>query len=377
MTARSAFCHGSPAGTNRTRDSPRTSRASSAIARWARWGGSKVPPRIPTAPGRRPGRGSPRVLVPGVAPHSNSTRPIRTVSPGWTPARRSAPSMPRRSRSRWKRSADSSTSKLVWTAIRSIRLPRTRKASPSRSRVKPSPAASQPVDDDAGRLGLGREARRIGKELGEQPAERVQAVAGVRRDGDARQTLGPPGCREGGPGLPGLGQVHLVEGDDERLVEERRVVEAELLADDAEVPLRVARRAVDQVDEDRGSARRGAGRRGPGPAPAEAPSMRPGHVGDRGTAILVVAEVHHPQVRLERGERVRRDLRAGRRQGREQRRLAGVRQPDEPDVGDEPQLQAQPALLARARPSGRAWACGASPSRSGRCRARRGRRARS
>ena len=63
----------------------------------------------------------------GCASHSSSVPPIRTVSPAATPARRSSVSMPKRARSRWNRSADSSTSKLVWAAIRSIRAPRTRK----------------------------------------------------------------------------------------------------------------------------------------------------------------------------------------------------------------------------------------------------------
>ncbi len=72
----------------------------------------------------------------------------------------------------------------------------------------------------------------------------------------------------------------------------------------------------------------------------------PGHVGDRRPALVLVAEVHDAEVRLERRERVVGDLRRGRGQGREERRLAGVRQPDEADVGDEPQLEAEPALLA-------------------------------
>ena len=85
----------------------------------------------------------------------------------------------------------------------------------------------------------------------------------------------------------------------------------------------------------------------PRPAPWLAPSMRPGHVGDRRPPLVLVAEVEDAEVRLERRERVIGDLRAGRREGGEQRRLAGVREADEADVGDEAELEAEPALLAR------------------------------
>ncbi len=123
-------------------------------------------------------------------------------------------------------------------------------------------------------------------------------------------------------------------------------MEPQLLADHAVVPLRVARGTVDDVDEDprpldvaqEGVPEAGAGRR---------TLDEPGDVGDRGAAVLRVPEVHHPEVRLQRGERVRRDLRPRRGQRCQEGRLPGVRQPDEADVGDQPQLQAQPALLAR------------------------------
>ena len=101
---------------------PRTSRASSATARWPKWIGSKVPPISATEPGWA------SIVLLGMGSHSSSRRPMRTVSPAVTPARRSSASMPRRARLRWNRSADSSTSKLVWAANRSICLPRTRAA---------------------------------------------------------------------------------------------------------------------------------------------------------------------------------------------------------------------------------------------------------
>ena len=74
--------------------------------------------------------------------------------------------------------------------------------------------------------------------------------------------------------------------------------------------------------------------------------MSPGTSAMVGRRSSVVTQVHHAEVRLERGERVVGDLRLGGGHGREERRLAGVGQPDEPDVGDEPQLEPEPALLA-------------------------------
>ena len=84
----------------------------------------------------------------------------------------------------------------------------------------------------------------------------------------------------------------------------------------------------------------------PSPAPPRALDQ-PGHVGDRRPAPVLEPEVQDAQVGLERRERVGGDLRRGGGQRGEQRRLAGVGQPDEADVGDEPELEAQPALLAR------------------------------
>ena len=132
-------------------------------------------PRRPPVTARSHGSGS----------HSSSVAPIRTRSPGTIPARRSPVSIPSRARSRWKRSADSSTSKLVWAAMRSMRVPRTRKTpSSSGSIVKPSPMASMrwttTPAGSGGSLMLGR----VGQQLGEPGAERLDALAGRRGHGD-------------------------------------------------------------------------------------------------------------------------------------------------------------------------------------------------
>jgi len=81
-----------------------------------------------------------------------------------------------------------------------------------------------------------------------------------------------------------------------------------------------------------------------------------GDVGHRRPALVVGPQDPSPEVRFERRERVsrrssrRRAVRAG-----EQRRLARVRQPHQADIGDQPQLQAEPALLARLALLGMAW----------------------
>jgi hypothetical protein len=73
---------------------------------------------------------------------------------------------------------------------------------------------------------------------------------------------------------------------------------------------------------------------------------QPGDVGDR-RSTLIVAEVEDAEVRLERGEGIVGDLGFGGRDGGEDGRLAGIGQADESDVGDQPELQAQPPLFAR------------------------------
>ena len=94
-------------------------------------------------------------------------------------------------------------------------------------------------------------------------------------------------------------------------------------------------------------------------------------VGEHELAVVGVDRAEHG---LQRRERVRGDLRLRAGQAREQRGLAGVRQPDEPDVGEQLQLQLDPpsspgspfsasrgawrigggeVLVARARPSRR------------------------
>ena len=70
---------------------------------------------------------------------------------------------------------------------------------------------------------------------------------------------------------------------------------------------------------------------------------QPGDVGDH---ELAVGRLERAEVRLQRRERVAGDLRLRAREPRDQRRLAGVRQPHQPDVGQQLEVQLDEALLA-------------------------------
>ena len=219
-------------------------------------------------------------------------------------------------------------------------------------------------DGEAGvvdRDGPQHHARRLGDRLrrpvgahlrGHREGQLAQALAGGRRDLEHRpaEPLGHLGAHELGE-LPRVRHVDLVQRDEPRPVgqhtAERRGVAGELVLERLHVRDRVAagleRRAVDHVHQHR--------------APLDVPEEvqpqatalggardQPRHVGD-GEDLLPRGD--HAQLRDERGERVVGDLRPGRRQRRDQRRLARRREPDQPDVGDRAQLQHELAGLAR------------------------------
>ena len=125
----------------------------------------------------------------------------------------------------------------------------------------------------------------------------------------------------------------------------------------------VARGRVDHVDEQ------------PGPlevreelvAEPDALARALDQTGDvRDHQLAAVRRVDRAEHRLERRERVVRDLRPGVRDPREQRRLARVRQPDERRVGEQLQPQLELGAPRRAAPSRRSAASGASASRNAR-----------
>src|SRR5438093_13194985 len=60
----------------------------------------------------------------------------------------------------------------------------------------------------------------------------------------------------------------------------------------------------------------------------------------------ISGDFSNTEVRRERGERIVGDLRTGRRQTSDERRLSRVRQSDESHVGENSEFEVQPALLA-------------------------------
>ena len=107
----------------------------------------------------------------------------------------------------------------------------------------------------------------------------------------------------------------------------------------------------------------------PRPTPSLAPSIRPGHVGD--DELAPVGRLHRPEHRRERRERVLGDLRPRVRDAREERRLAGVREPDERGVGEELEAELDLPLLAREADLGEARRLPGRARRSACCRGRR------
>ncbi len=82
----------------------------------------------------------------------------------------------------------------------------------------------------------------------------------------------------------------------------------------------------------------------PSPLPVAAPGISPG---TSATVKVWLSDPDHAEVRHQRGERVVGDLRLGRGDHRDQRRLAGRREADQADVGDALELQHDVQLLAR------------------------------
>ena len=83
----------------------------------------------------------------------------------------------------------------------------------------------------------------------------------------------------------------------------------------------------------------------PRPRPAVRAFDQARHVGDHEAAV--VAQADHAEIRRQRRERVVGDLRPRRRDARDQRGLAGVGETDEPDVGEQLQLETEILFFAR------------------------------
>ena len=282
----------------------------------------------------------------GCRSHSSSAPPIRTRSPVVTPARRNSVSIPS-----FAQIALEAFGRFLDVEVGLRRDPLDALAAHPEGTVgvalddEAVGHGLDAVDDDTRRLGWRLELLGGGQQVGDAGTERVQPLPGGRGDGDRLLALGATRAFECRPRLLRSQEVELVERHEHRLLEERRVVCPQLLADDVVVPLGIARRPIDDVDED-ASPLDVAEERVTEAGPARRTFDEARNVGDRGPALVLVAEVHDAEVGLERRERVVGDLGLRGGQGREDRGLARVRQPDEPDVGDEPQLEAQPALLA-------------------------------
>ena len=223
--------------------------------RWPWWIGSNVPPRIPTDPGTT-GRGrqdrlrprSPVVLerlplqldgadADGVAgpdaglaqrridpvPGQLALEPLGRLLDLEVGLRREALDRACRGRGRRRPRARSRTRR---AAPRGGGRPRP----PDRAarRARPRPAAGPP------------RAARSSSRPSPESAE-IASTGTPRSRSDASNA---------GHASRASGQVHLVEHDQHRLLEQRRVVGLELVPDDVVVPPRIARRAVHDVDQD-------------------------------------------------------------------------------------------------------------------------------
>src|SRR5438552_2436780 len=87
----------------------------------------------------------------------------------------------------------------------------------------------------------------------------------------------------------------------------------------------------------------------PGSSVARTLTLAPAGAGNQARHVgydeLDVAGLDHAEVRDQGRERVVGDLRAGRGHRRDQARLSGIREADQPDVGDRLQLEDEVAVL--------------------------------
>ena len=138
--------------------------------------------------------------------------------------------------------------------------------------------------------------------------------------------------------------IGLVQPDQLRLVGQTAPIGRQLLAHRFPRPHHIARRAIHQMQQHRTPLDM------PEDPRAEPSSLmraldQPGDI--RQHELLGGRQPHHAQLRMQRGERIVRDLRPRRRNRRQERGFAGIRQPDQPDIGDQFQAQPNRAFLAR------------------------------
>ena len=213
------------------------------------------------------------------------------------------------------------------------------------------------MDDPAETAGITRDTQRLGRDhplhghrtrhprshryqLEKRLHERLEALAHRRRDGEGRQSeVGEElGARLR---LPRVDQVELVQHHHGGALEQVGVVCLELAAQ----RLQVDDRVVGQVHDEGEQA-------GAGDVPQELEAEPAaevcvlddaGHVCDRQSLMVALEDA---EVGAEGGEGVSGDLGPGVRHGGQQAGLAGVGVAHQSDVGDRPQLEPQPELLA-------------------------------
>src|SRR6516165_7583271 len=143
--------------------------------------------------------------------------------------------------------------------------------------------------------------------------------------------------------LPGVECVGFVEPDDLRLARKTVTVEGELLADRAISVGDIFEGAVDQVEDHRATLDM-AEKAGADPGTLAGTLDQTGEVGQH---ELFVMQPYDAKLRPQGRERIVGDLGPGVRDRGEEGRLAGVRQADETDIGDQLQAQPDPGFLAR------------------------------
>ncbi len=193
-------------------------------------------------------------------------------------------------------------------------------------------------------LGLGQ-SRHLPRELGRELSQPQTA----HRGGDDHRRFGPEArLPVGALLLPGrfVDEVGFGQRQHARQPRQCRLVECELSLDDLVVSVRIGsveRGQVEDVDEEP-RALDVSQELVPETGSARSALDQTRDVRDHELAFLAL---ERPKDRLERRERIIGDFGVRPREAGEQRRFPRVGQPDQPDIGDQLQLQRDPCLIAR------------------------------
>ena len=298
---------------------------------------------------------------------SNTTPAISTSSPGSKPALSSAAITPSRCRRRSTCASASSFSR-SWRAIRRSTTSPVTRNSPGAEPLDLELARGRRAEDAVlGEVVLAGVLAAPARRPARGAAARARARRGPRRwrcEVTSTGTSGPAARASRAAAASASSGVTRSALESARIARQRRqarVVLGQLALDHRVVRRRVGaveRREVEHVHEQPRALDVGE----EVVAEAGAVARALDQARDVGDHELAVGGLERAEVRLERRERVAGDLRLRAREPRDQRRLAGVRQPDEPDVGQQLEVQLDEALLAVAAPSRPAAAPGARRS---------------